>query len=219
MPRVYHHAWEIKVGTTFGLRTVIEEPRRVQIRPRVKGWLCKVRCVCGAIDDVPPGKLVKGFVKCCRRCRNGVVGEKNSTHGMTETPLYRVYRGILRRCYNHRQESYQYYGAKGIRMCDAWRSGFEPFRDWALTNGYRKGLLIDRKDVCGDYCPENCRWVDAIASANNKSDSLFVEAFGERKTAAEWSRDDRCKVGSGTLYRRLREGWEPEAAIARAPLR
>jgi hypothetical protein len=62
---------------------------------------------------------------------------------------------------------WKYYGSKGITVCDEWKS-FEPFRDWALANGFKPELQLDRIDGDGHYSPSNCRWVTPFVNVHNR---------------------------------------------------
>lgn len=80
-------------------------------------------------------------------------------HGLSEHRLYTIYHSMLQRCYNSNAERYEYYGGKGIKICDEWLDNFINFYNWAMSNGYDEGLSIDREDSDKDYCPDNCRWL------------------------------------------------------------
>lgn len=98
-------------------------------------------------------------------------------------------------------------------MCDSWKDSYEAFREWALANGYAEDLTIDRIDNDGNYCPENCRWVDMKTQTNNTRRNHFVTAYGQTKTLAQWSRE--TGIASTTIRRRLKLGWNPEDAVRR----
>lgn len=84
------------------------------------------------------------------------------------TKLYKTWGNIRSRCYNPKRKDYKWYGEKGIRICDEWLNDFFCFREWAINNGYKEGLTIDRKDSNKDYCPENCRWIEWKYQNQNK---------------------------------------------------
>lgn len=75
--------------------------------------------------------------------------------------LYHVWVAMKKRCQNPNHNSYQWYGGKGIKVCDLWQD-YAPFREWSINHGYRKGLVIDRINSDGNYEPDNCRWVKPI---------------------------------------------------------
>ena len=106
---------------------------------------------------------------------------------MYGTNLYHSWDNMKNRCSNESNSRYNRYGARGIQICDEWHD-FKTFKDWALSNGYEYGLSIDRIDNDGNYCPENCRWVDRIVQANNKSNNRLITYKGITHTIAEWSR-------------------------------
>lgn len=101
--------------------------------------------------------------------------------------LYRIWTNIKIRCYNPNDKGYKNYGARGIIVADIWHD-FNNFEKWSLENGYRDDLSIDRIDVDGNYCPENCRWVDIYTQNNNKRSNVLLEYNGKEYTMSELAR-------------------------------
>lgn len=91
------------------------------------------------------------------------------------------------RCNNDKRKDAKYYHGKGITYCSDWER-FEPFRDWALSNGYNDSLTLDRIDGDKDYSPENCRWITIQEQQRNRSSCIYFTHNGETKTLSEWAR-------------------------------
>lgn len=128
------------------------------------------------------------------------------------SPLYAVWQSMKGRCLCKTNRRYKDYGGRGITICDDWLV-FGQFKDWAEQNGYRKRLTLDRIDTNGNYCPENCRWVDYKTQANNKRSNHIIEHNGERKTLAQWA--EHIGISIGTLSSRLEKlHWPVELALS-----
>ena len=72
------------------------------------------------------------------------------------------------RCYNKNNKHYHRYGGRGIKVCDAWNKSYILFKEWAMENGFKKELSLDRIDNNGDYSPDNCRWADTMTQYLNR---------------------------------------------------
>ena len=127
------------------------------------------------------------------------------------TRLGRIYHNMKTRCTNPNYDKYQYYGGKGIKICDEWMNSWYAFLDWAEANGYREDLTLDRIDVNGDYSPENCRWVSRKEQANNRSSNKQLTFNGQTKTLQEWA--EYTGIDANTIGQRLRSGWNVERAL------
>lgn len=95
-------------------------------------------------------------------------------HGMVDTKLYRVYRSMLNRCYNPKHDYYKLYHDRYINVCDEWRNDPTTFFKWAMNNGYKEGLSIDRIDNNKGYSPDNCRWATSFDQCHNRRGSFIL---------------------------------------------
>lgn len=137
-------------------------------------------------------------------------------HGEGGTPLCRAWRNMRHRCSCPTHKQWQRYGGRGITVCREWED-YIVFRDWARSNGYAPGLLLDRRNNDLSYTPRNCRWVTSRVSCNNRGNNHKLKAWGETKTISEWIRDQRCKVDKQRIRKRLLLGWSVIAAISQPP--
>ena len=102
--------------------------------------------------------------------------------------MYHAWSTMKQRCNNPNDKNYHNYGGRGIKVCNEWLKDFSNFYNWAISNGYQEGLSIERKDVNGDYCPENCCWITMKEQQSNKRDSKKFEYDGKNLTLLEWSK-------------------------------
>lgn len=185
-------------------------------------YLCK--CSCGIEKVVRRNTLLKGLSKSCG-CKRGYhvsesqsgkpkKGHPNPFCGMGEgkTRLHIIWDGMKRRCNCPTDKHYMWYGGRGITVCDEWSNSFQAFKKWAISNGYKDDLSIDRIDVDGNYCPENCRWVTQREQCRNKRNNVMLTLNGITMCAKEWSNLTGIKDGT-ICYRKNRLGWSDEKTL------
>lgn len=132
-------------------------------------WYCS--CDCGNFTYVRINNLTCHNVNSCG-CLLKEYYSSRTTHSQSNSRLYGVWHGMINRCTNPREINYKDYGGRGISVCQEWTSSFKSFSDWAYSSGYdrnapRGKCTLDRIDNNGNYCPENCRWVDQKTQSSN----------------------------------------------------
>lgn len=205
---------KVSVGDSFGELTVIGKPFMVRemAGARFRRWsYCVVQCKCGAVLCGHVGDY-KNKVRSCFACakkRTGEAMRKPEGH----VKLRQLLRSMRSRCENPANEYWFNYGGRGISVCEQWRESVECFIAWALSNGWSHGLEIDRIDNNGGYSPDNCRFVTRVVNSRNRRNNTVLEIDGESKSMVEWSEDERCSVGYGTIRSRIRYGWSHKDAV------
>lgn len=173
-------------------------------------WLCI--CDCGNLKESRLPDLKSGNTKSCG-CLNSEISKYRMTkHGKHNTRLYHIYCGMKNRCQNCNDPKYPNYGGRGIKVCDEWLNDFMAFYNWAIDNGYKDDLTIDRINVDGNYKPDNCRWATPKQQSNNKRNTIYINYNGESKTLSEWC--EVLNLNYYTVYDRLyRYNWSIENAL------
>src|ERR1700744_7223 len=176
------------------------------------------KCVCGNTKEIAISDVKSGHVKSCgcyKRVQNGLCWH----------PLYFIWSSMFDRCYREDYEPYPLYGGKGVRMCDEWYNSFMYFYKWALKNGWKKGLQLD-KDIKAKeagiegflYSPEWCTFVPPIENNKGKGKNVLKEYNGRSQTLSQWGRE--LGLPKPTLHHRLRDyGFTVEEAFSKESFR
>lgn len=200
---------EINIGDRFGKLTIIHEvePNVTPCGTIQRKFLCK--CDCGNQVVRNMQTLLKGAKTSCGCNKTSYIQKYFKKE--SKSFLYSTWSGMRQRCNNPNSASYSRYGGRGISVCDEWDKDFFAFEKWAKENGAKKGLTIDRINNDGNYCPDNCRWVDLRTQANNKRTNRIIEYNGESHTTIEWARI--TGIQEGTIRSRLRYGYSIGQAL------
>lgn len=122
----------------------------------------------------------------------------SKSHGKSGTAIYGIWRSMMQRCYDVNSQAYDRYGERGISVCDKWKT-FEGF--YADMGEKPSGKSLERKDVNGDYSPENVVWADAKTQANNRRSNVVLEHDGRKQTMQQWCDELGLKIG--TVWARI----------------
>lgn len=185
------------IGKKFNNLTVIEFAYK---KNNTGYWKCK--CDCGNETIVMRGNLPKTLSCGCKITTNKYRGKFNPKLG-------HAYYNMRKRCNNPKNKSYKHYGGKGIKICSKWDT-LEGFLDDMMPT-YKDGLTLDRIDVNGDYCKENCRWVDRKVQNNNKTTNVYVSYKGENLTIAQLC--DKYKLIYETARKLISEGYDIDYVV------
>ena len=178
-------------------------------------WECK--CDCGNIRVVPGVRLRKGGALSCGCYHRDEMVNRLTSHGLSESRIYDIWKELKQRCTNESNIKYKYYGEKGITVCDEWANSFISFYNWSIENGYNESLTIDRIDSNKGYNPSNCRWVSYKVQNNNKGNNVRIEMDGVVKTISEWC--ECYNVPFRRVSDRIRKGWDLRKALTTPPLK
>ena len=198
-------------GQRFGRLTVIK--RADNTAHGEACWVCQ--CDCGNTVVVIGVHLRSHHTKSCgclqKQISSDILAKVNvKCDGRSKTRLYRIWVSMIKRCQYSKQDSFERYGGRGITVCQEWQD-FDTFAFWARASGYGEKLSIDRIDVNGNYCPENCRWATAKEQQRNTRYNRNIEYDGRMQSVSAWA--EELGINVVTLFGRLYRGWPVERAL------
>ena len=187
-------------GKRFGRLTVLRIDNK-----RTKGktyWLC--RCECGKEKSIRADTLkVVRSCGCLKKEQDMVNLGIKYNHGMTHHIAFSVWDTMMNRYNNPKSISYKDYGGRGITVCDEWKDP-KIFCKWMDDNGYNKTLSIERKEVNGNYCPENCCLIPRKEQTWNTRKTKYIEIDGKKIPLAKTAR--KLGVNPMTVHERWNRG-------------
>lgn len=195
-------------GQKFGKLTAVRPSR-----PDENGrWYWIFNCECGNSVERKLSHIMKG--KSLGSVSHCGCSPALKTHGLSKKfeKLKWVWVAMKQRCYNPSCKDFPHYGQRGIIVCQEWHD-FEKFHTWAISSGYKDKVTIERVDVNGHYCPENCTWVKNERQALNRTNTLKYKYQGKMYDIRELS--ELSGINYHTLKGRLTNyGWSVERAIS-----
>lgn len=194
-------------GQRFGRLTVIKFV--FKDKNSCKYYLCV--CRCGNETSVSGGNLKNGHTKSCGCLKIEMSLQRFKTHGLSKTNFYRKYHHAKNRCLNKNVKNYNDYGGRGIKFL--WKS-FEKFKKDMYPSYLRhckkfgiKETTLERKNVNGNYCKENCCFATKKIQANNKRNNNFITYNGKRQTTAQWAKE--LNINYKLLYQKINRDKKP----------
>lgn len=178
-------------GKRFGRLLVLDFDHKGGKQGRTYYYRCL--CDCGKEVIKPSTYLLHSNINPHQSCgcwhkELYIAASTTHGHGNRYNPTYKTWNEMKYRCENPNSDAYKHYGGRGIKVCARWRDSFENF---LADMGERpsKYHSIDRIDVNGDYCPENCRWATTYVQCNNRRNNIYVTYNRKTKTLKQWCDD------------------------------
>jgi len=201
----------IDIGDRFSRLKVIAITKNKDNRTRYK---CE--CDCGNVVCVEARFLFNGDSMSCGCFARETFIKRNTKHGGSKTRVYKIWEGMKARCNNSNNPSFEYYGKRNISICDEWEKEFMNFYSWAMSNGYRDDLTIERINNDGNYEPSNCKWATPKEQNNNTRHNRIVEYEGNKFNLTQLS--EKYNIPFSVLKHRLNKNWGINVAI-KTPVR
>lgn len=185
---------------------------------KVKFRMGIYQCICGKEVKVAINNAKTGKQRSCGCLRGKMSVESKNSHGLAKHPLFRIWVDMKNRCENKNATNYFRYGGAGIFICDEWRKDFINFYNWAINNGWKKGLRLDKDKIPYElgivnksYCPEYCCFITHKENCNYRKSNKLITFNGVTKTMGQWS--EQLGFNEDVLYNRFKYKWSIERAL------
>lgn len=204
----------IEIGTLKGSVIVIGHSRQLRDSKKSYKFIINCQCKCGEFCSFETGNFKRIDNPMCGNCSNRV--EYKTINGNSirkdnnelEYKTYYTWKAMRKRCDDMNDNRY---GGRGIKVCERWKDSYKNFlEDMGIPPSFNHS--IDRIDNNLGYSKDNCRWVDNIVQANNKSNNRNITAFGKTQTLKQWA--DETGIKRETIARRINSGKSPEFALS-----
>jgi hypothetical protein len=160
-------------------------------------WNCQ--CDCGTIKAIAGRSLSYGASTSCGCVKSAKLRAQSTIHGLSNSPGYKNWQAMIQRCTDPNHVSYAKYGARGITVCDEWKT-FAGFAKDMLPKPFGNASL-DRIDNATVYSKATCKWSTPEEQSNNKTNNIIATLDGETKPLAEWAKI--YGIPYGTLRHRI----------------
>lgn len=201
---------ELKVGDKINYLTMISEPYK-----KNRKAYAIFKCDCGKEKEIRLSNVIdpKGTKSCgCMKNYLSSLSKHNYKHGLCKERVYKIWHKMRSRCNNPNYPEFYYYGGRGVKVCDEWEHDFMSFYTWAMENGYKDSLSIDRIDVNEGYNPSNCKWSTPEEQGNNKRNNILLTVNGETMTLSRWCKKLNIKYANALA--RYHRGGSPEHILS-----
>lgn len=217
MPICHPNRTIVTIGAKYGKLTIVQD-LGARLSNGQRRTFVRAICECGNQYEGMLGLIKSGGVQSCGCYRRDLAKEwgksRMTTHGLSDHPLLRVWDGIIQRCTNPNANGYKNYGGRGVSICNEWRNDFKMFHDWAIENGWQKGLQIDRINNDDGYYPENCRCVTRLVNTRNKRTNVNITFNGETKCITDWAKSIGISYAA-LKVRVFKNKWPLEVALTK----
>ena len=203
--------YDYLIGKKQNLLTVISVKKICgKKKPNVYSTMLECKCDCGKTTYIYPYFFKNNGIKSCGCIKHNT--PYNATHKMSKELLYHIWESMRLRCSSPKDKHFADYGGRNIKVCDEWNKDFLKFKEWALNNGYSKGLTLDRINNNSNYSPDNCRWTTRKKQQRNRRNNVYITYKGQTKLLVEWC--EELNLSYKPICGRIqRLGWNADKAF------